>query len=226
MILDLHVHTVHRSADSSLSVSQLFDEAMRTAIDGVALTEHGGPWERLEFTAMQQTYQQLFFVNAMEIESAGCHLTVFGLDRYIGGTHDPSTVRRIVDAERAFVVLAHPFRYLLSQPENNLLFRGSGSAPLDPVTLQTHPMFDVVDAVEVANGGTSAAENALALDVAQALGKPMVGGSDAHSTHGLGRFVTVFDDAFHDRDSFMKTLHAGHFHAAIRTSDGKLVRCA
>lgn len=171
---------------------------------------------------MQRQYQQLFFVNGMEIDSPGYHLTVFGLDRSIGGVQDPSILRRIADAEGAFVILAHPFRYFLSQPANNLLFQGSGSFPRDIAHIQTHPIFDLVDAIEVANGGTSPAENALALDVAKATGKPTVGGSDAHSIHGLGRFVTIFDDAFHDSEGFMKALRAGRFHAAIRDMSGAL----
>src|SRR5687768_8976297 len=96
-------------------------------LDGVCLTEHRGPWDRLEFAAMQQDYPHLLFVNAMEIDGPACHLTVFGLDRAIVGLHDPSILRRIADAEGAFIVLAHPFRYFLSQPANNLLFGGSNS---------------------------------------------------------------------------------------------------
>lgn len=226
MIFDCHIHTTRQSSDSSLSIPDLVDEATRMGLDGVCLTEHGGPWDRLEFAAMQREYEQLFFVNAMEIDSPGCHLTVFGLDRSIGGTRDPAIIRRIADAEGAFVVLAHPFRYFVRQPANNLLFQGRASLPYDLATLLTHPIFDFVDAIEVANGGTSAAENALALDVARALGKPMVGGSDAHSVHGLGRFVTLFDDIFQDRDGFLRALHGGRFHATVRTADGSLIRCA
>jgi len=226
VIFDFHVHTVRGSSDSSLSVPDLVEEATRTGLDGVCLTEHRGPWDRLEFAALQRQYEHLCFVNGMEIESPGCHLTVFGLDRSIGGSHDPSILRRIADAEGAFVVLAHPFRYFLSQPANNLLFQGSRSFPLEVAQIRTHPIFDLVDAIEVANGGTSTAENALALDVAKALGKPTVGGSDAHSTHGLGRFVTIFDDAFHDTDGFMVALRAGKFHAAVRNAHGTLIPCA
>ena len=225
VILDFHIHTVRGSADSSLSVPALAEEATRASLGGVCLTEHRGPWDRFEFAALQRTYEHLFFVNGMEIDGPGCHLTVFGLDRSIGRSHDPSSLRRIADAERAFVVLAHPFRYFLSQPAHNLLFNGGGLLPQDVEQIRTHPIFDLVDAIEVANGGTSAAENALALDVATALGKPTIGGSDAHSTHGLGRFVTAFDDAFDDEAGFMKALRARRFHAAVRDADGTLTRC-
>jgi predicted metal-dependent phosphoesterase TrpH len=213
------------SADSALSVPELVHEAARTGLDGVCLTEHRGPWDRLAFAAVQRAHEHMFFVNGMEIDNPDCHLVVFGLDRSIGRGYAPASLRRIADAEGAFVILAHPFRYLLSQPENNLLFRGSGSFPLDIAHLRTHPLLELVDAIEVANGGTSPAENALALEVATALGKPTVGGSDAHSVHGLGRFVTVFDDAFHDSDGFMQALRGGRFRAAVRNTHGALIPC-
>lgn len=221
MIIDFHVHTMHGSSDSALSVPDLIYEAAQVGLDGVCLTEHRGPWDRWEFDTMQRNCQQLFFVNGMEIDSPTCHLTVFGLDRSIGGVHDPSVLRRIADAEDAFIILAHPFRYFLSQPGNNLLFQGIRSF----TDILTHPIFDLVDAIEVANGGTSTAENDLARDVAKALGKPSVGGSDAHSTHGLGRFVTIFDDAFHDAAGLMRALRAGRFRAAIRNAQGAFVPC-
>lgn len=221
VIIDLHIHTMRGSSDSGLSVPDLILEATRVGLDGVCLTEHRGPWDRLEFATMQQKHGHLLLVNAMEIDSPTCHLTVFGLDRSIVGVHDASILRRIADAEGAFIVLAHPFRYFLSQPANNLLFTGSRSF----THVLTHPIFDFVDAIEVANGATSTAENALALDVAKALGKPTVGGSDAHSTHGLGHFVTIFDDAFYDVEGFMTALRAGRFRAAVRNPQGAFVPC-
>ncbi len=225
LIVDCHVHTVRGSSDSALSLPDLVNEAARARLDGVCLTEHRGPWDRREFAATQRQHDGLFFVNAMEVESPGCHLTVFGLDRHIGGAHDPAVLRKVADSEGAFVVLAHPFRYFLSHPSSNLLFCRGDQVPPAIEEVMEHPIFDLVDAIEVANGGTSAAENALALKVAKALGKATVGGSDAHSTHGLGRFVTAFDDEFRDAEGFMAALRSGMFRAAVRDAHGTVVPC-
>ena len=74
-----------------------------------------------------------------------------------------------------------------------------------------HPVFQLTDAVEIANGGTSDEENRFAAEVAQRLNLPVTGGSDAHSTHGLGKFVTEFPDEILDEDQFLAALHRGDF---------------
>lgn len=221
MILDLHVHTTRGSSDSSLKPAEMVEEAVRAGLDGLCLTEHRGPWDRHEFAALQEEHPHLFFANAMEVETTAGHITVFGLNRPGGGIHDPETLRRIADAEGAFVVLAHPFRYLLSQPTSNLLYRGELHIPQEPRDVKDHWIFDLVDAIEVGNGATAPAENEFALEVARYVGKPTIGGSDAHSTHGLGRCVTVFRDEITDGEMLLEVLRAHRFHAAVRI-DGTL----
>lgn len=222
MIIDLHVHTVRGSSDSSLSTADLVEESARAGIQGVCLTEHRGPWDRHELAALQERHPELLLVNALEVESSAGHLTVYGLERFVGGIHDPETLRRVADEHGAYVVLAHPFRYLLRQPERNLLYAGATRVPREAREVAAHPIFDLIDAIEVNNGGTAADENAFAREVARYLGKPMVGGSDAHSTHGLGRSVTVFRDRITSAAGFMEALRASRFHAAVRTADGSL----
>ena len=222
MLIDLHVHTVRGSSDSSLKTDEMVEEAARAGLHGLCLTEHRGPWDRHELVALQQRHEGLLLLNAMEVETTFGHLTVFGLDRFVGGIHDPVALRRVADAHGAFVVLAHPFRYFLRQPEQNLLYRGQRAIPDALEAIAQHPAFALVDAIEVSNAGTSPAENALALEVARYLGKPTVGGSDAHSTHGLGQSVTVFDDPITNATEFMEALHGSRFHAAVRAADGTL----
>lgn len=220
--IDLHVHTVHGSADSSLKLDELSDEAARSGLRGLALTEHRGPWERLEFETVRDRYPDVLFVNGMEVETFYGHLTVFGLDRFVSGMHDPERLRGLADEHDAFVVLAHPFRYYLSQPERNLLFRDANTTERTVRELAGHPMFELADAIEVSNGGTSPAENALAVEVARYMGKPAVGGSDAHSTHGFGRSVTVFPKGVRTAADVLEALHTGRVSAALRDASGAL----
>ncbi len=213
------------SSDSELTILDLVTEAELTGLDGVCLTEHRGPWNPFEFASLQERHPELVFINAMEVDSSQCHLTVFGLERHIGGLQDPALLRRIADSEGAAVILAHPFRRFLTDPADNLLFGGRGHG-YDVETLARHPIFDLVDAIEVTNGGTSAGENALALEVANLLGKPTVGGSDAHSRHGFGRFITVVEGDVRDGNDLVAHLKAGRMYAATRNDLGEVVRQA
>jgi predicted metal-dependent phosphoesterase TrpH len=222
MLFDFHVHTAHGSSDSELSIPTLVRVAGASGLDGVCLTEHRGPWNPFDFRRLQEQNPGLIFVNAMEVDSPGCHLTVFGLNRHIGGLQDPALLRRVADAEGASIVLAHPFRNFLSSPTNNLLF-GTSVARDDIETLSRHPIFDVIDAIEVTNGGTSAVENELALQIARLLGMPTVGGSDAHSQHGIGRFVTVVEGEVRDGIDLLAHLKAGNVYAANRDETGAIV---
>lgn len=84
------------------------------------------------------------------------------------------------------------------------------------------PVFQLVHAVEALNGANTPRENLFALRVAKALGKPVTGGSDAHSTAGIGFYCTVFERELHTPDEMLRELHAGRFHAHHGLLHGKL----
>ena len=225
MIIDLHVHTVKGSVDSSLLPQEMLDEAYRVGLQGVCMTEHGGPWDRFDFEKFRKQQNNVLVINAMEVETDAGHITVFGLDKYYPGIRDPWTLRKVADQMGGFVVLAHPFRNLLHKPpynSNNLLFRGSNPMPTTVDEALKHPVYDVIDAIEVVNGGTADSENYFAWEVAKRLGKQMVGGSDAHSTNGLGRCVTVFQDPIRNQEEFLAALRAGRFYPATGLLVGAL----
>ena len=226
MIIDLHVHTVVGSIDSSLLPQELLDEAYRVGLQGVCLTEHRGPWDKFEFEKFRKQQDNVLIINAMEVESSAGHLTVFGLDKYYPGVRDPWTLRKIADQMGGYVVLAHPFRNLLHKPpynSNNLLFKGHNPMPTTVEETLKHPVYDVIDAIEVVNGGTADSENYFAWEVAKRLGKPMIGGSDCHSTNGLGRCVTVFPEQITNQEQFLAALRAGKFYPATGLLVGDLV---
>ena len=93
------------------------------------------------------------------------------------------------------MVSAHPFRNLFNQRPyaHNLLFEDPDGIPTTVAEAVEHPIFRMVDAIEVANGANTERENRFALEAARHLGLGVTGGSDAHSLHGLGSCVTVFD---------------------------------
>ena len=134
-------------------------------------------------------------------------------------------LRKAADAVGGFVVSAHPFRAVFSRPRaiRPLLYPSANDPlPKKPADALDHPVFKLVHAVEVANGGTADDENSFAMKVAQELRLPVTGGSDAHSVHGLGKFVTVFRDEINTESEFLAALHSGTFFPAVGLRTGEL----
>ena len=74
------------------------------------------------------------------------------------------------------------------------------------------PFFSYVDFIEVANGSNTDRENEFALSTASCLGKDGTGGSDAHSTHGIGKCVTQFEREVTDISGLITELKLGRFY--------------
>ena len=225
-LFDMHVHTTKGSSDSNLSPEEMVLEAERLGFFGLCITEHSGPWDQHEFQGFAAKHD-LALIRAMEVETDMGHILAFGLNSYLPGISNAQELRRAVDDVGGFIVSAHPFRGLLgprplSKP---LLYKDMPSVPSTVEEASQHPVFSLVDAVEVANGGTSERENDFAFRVSKLLGLKITGGSDAHSKHGLGGCVTVFEGEIHTEDEFMNALRTGHFYPVVlspnnRTPDG------
>ena len=96
----------------------------------------------------------------------------------------------MLDDVGGFMVVAHPFRHWFDP----VYFRKQGKEPFTMTPEQAAermPVFQLVDAIEALNGANTPRENLFALRVAKVLGKPVTGGSDAHSTSGIGFYCTV-----------------------------------
>ena len=212
-LFDLHIHTTKGSADSSLTPEDLVLEAERLGLRGLCITEHAGPWDRHEFAAFARLHN-VVLIRAMEADTDMGHILAFGVDRYQSGFNRAEELSKSAHKSGGYVVSAHPFRGVLGQHHRTrpyLYPDPKEPIPTAPSQGMEHPVFQLTDAVEIANGGTSDEENRFAADVAQLLGLPVTGGSDAHSTHGLGRFVTEFPDEILDEAQFLNALHRGDF---------------
>ena len=223
-VFDLHVHTTKGSSDSNLSPEDMVLEAERLGLKGLCITEHSGPWDRHEFEQFAQQHN-LVLIRAMEADTDMGHMLAFGLDRYMPGMEQADELRRAADRVGGFIVTAHPFRGLhnprpLGRP---LIYKDGSALPTTIEEAATHPVFRLVNAVEVGNGGTVDAENLFAGRVAAHLGYECTGGSDAHSVNGLGRYVTVFEDEINNQEEFLKALRGGHYYPATGLAAGHLV---
>lgn len=218
-IIDLHVHTTKGSYDSSLTPEELIREAARVGLDGVCITEHGYIWDRHELERFASQHD-LLIIRGMEVGTDLGHIVVFGLDRYVSGIHRAVDLRKAVDDAGGIMIAVHPLRRALGRDGFTL----SKSVDLPTVDQAAQlPIFSLVDEIEILNGVSSDFENFYALQVAKKLGMAGTGGSDAHSTQGLGCCTTVFEKEIHTQEEFMQELRAGRFYAAEGLLDGGVV---
>jgi predicted metal-dependent phosphoesterase TrpH len=223
-LFDLHIHTTKGSSDSSLSPEDLILEAERLGLRGLCITEHSGPWDRHEFERFASRHN-VVLVRAMEADTNLGHMLAFGIDQYQSGFYQAEELCRAAKAAGGFVVSAHPFRGVLGKHmrERPYLYRSvPGPLPENPEDALEHPVFKLAHAIEVANGGTDDKENTFAMKVASLLKVPVTGGSDAHSVHGLGKFVTVFRDEINSEAEFLRALHSGTFYPGVGLREGNL----
>ena len=211
-VFDLHVHTVRGSSDSGLTPDQLIEGAISVGLDGVCLTEHGGGWDDRE---LERTFNGsgLTVLRGLEVDTDMGHVLVFGLHSYVQGMNRVVDLRRAVDRAGGVIVSAHPFRNLFNRPPYNvnLLYKDSAQRPGTAEEAAGHPVFELVDDVEVANGSNTDQENEFCRQVARRLGFRGTGGSDAHSAHGIGRCVTVFDGEVRSESDLIDALKAKAF---------------
>lgn len=222
IIIDMHIHTTRGASDSGLSPNELASEARRRGLTGIHISEHDRLWDRHALAEYRRRHADLLVANGMEVSTDLGHVLALGLREYVGGIRRAETLRRVADEQDAFLVVTHPFRHYFDP----VYFRRQGKEPftLTPEQAAKLPIFQLVDAIEVLNGANTVRENLFALRVAQALGKPGTGGSDAHSTQGIGVYCTVLEREATSQEELLAELHAGRFYAAHGLLEGDLQR--
>ena len=221
-IIDLHTHSTVGSADSEIQPEALVKQAKEVGLTGVAITEHVAPWSD-EDTQRYCRECGLFLYNAREWETDAGHIITIGLSRDMRGISSARELAEVALREGAFAILCHPFRDFPG-PDNYLFGKVPQAESFSVEKWAEHPIFQMVDAIEILNGGNNERENRLAQEVAKLLGKPGVAGSDAHRTPEVGRCATVFEaDTIASEQALLAALRSGRFHAAQLQPDGGFV---
>ncbi len=219
-IIDMHIHTTRGASDSGLDPDDLATEARARGLTGVNMSEHDRLWDTFVLKEFREKNSDLLVANGMEVSTDMGHILALGLREYVGGIRRMEKLREVADEHGAFLIVAHPFRHFFDP----VYFTRQGKEPfkLTPGQATRLPVFQFVDAIEVLNGANTVKENLFALRVAQALGKPGTGGSDAHSTQGIGTYCIELDKDCESQEELLAELHARRFHAAHGLLDGKL----
>ena len=184
---DLHIHTVY-SSDSLIQPKTLVDQLVaHSSIKVAAVTDHDSVRGCKATVELASVYRDILIIPGVEIS------TPYG-DMLILGTEDlpprPWTPEAVVDYARSIggvSIVAHPYReYGMGDLARNYK----------------------VDAIEILNGGSTAAANNEARKLAKSLGLPGTGGSDAHQ---LSELFSVYSkiDASLDVDAVLKAIKNG-----------------
>jgi len=219
-IIDMHLHTLRGASDSMLDPDDLISEALRVGLSGVNITEHDRMWESWDLSPFRKKHSNIFVSNGMEVSTDMGHILAIGLKGYAPGIRRLEKLREVANEQGAFLVVAHPFRHFFDPVH----FKREGKEPfnLSPEEAAKLPVFQLVDGIEVLNGCNTPRENYFALQVAKALGKPGTGGSDAHSTQGIGYFAAVFEEELLSQEHMVEQMHKGRFFPGRGLNEGKL----
>ena len=213
MIIDLHVHTINGSHCSVLSPSDLVKYASGLKVDGICITDHNTMWDikPLKKVALDNGFR-LF--HGMEVNTDMGHILVFGLPGYVSGISKAETLRRVLDEEGGAMVIAHPFREDISSYYSFSYYNATPKLSVEDIL--SRPIFGLVDALEVANGGSTRDELDFSIKACEKLGIRGTGGSDAHSPYGVGCCITIFENEIYTEEDLVREIRAGGFKAVDR----------
>ena len=202
MVIDLHAHSIPASPCSTISVQELIEEAKELGLDGICLTDHNRLWDPHKVEELRQQHSFLI-LRGNEITTEQGDILVFGLEENISGVIQLAELREKVLRAGGFMIVAHPFRGFLTF--------GIGHLGLTKEKAMARPAFKLVDAVEVLNSKVSDQENNFAAEVAQGLGLPVTGGSDAHGPGEVGLYATQFTCQIQNERDLIEALKRGGY---------------
>lgn len=204
MLVDLHVHTTMGSWDSMLHPHDLVEKAREIGLDGVTITEHG----RHDVEALEQLKEQhdLLILGGVEVSTDLGDILVYGLGDFDVGYMAAEELRELVHQAKGVMVAAHPFRRDFSP----VGYRADN--PALEISLEEacrRPIFGLVEAIEVANGGSTRDEVFFSFQIMERLGRSGIGGSDAHTANNVGSCVTEFMVELATEADLIEAIRAG-----------------
>jgi len=172
--IDLHVHTSRYSeCAESLDPRLIENYAKNAGLHAIVITEHDTMWKNEEFEELQAQMSSVMLFNGIEVTtSTGHHLVILGVEPNTSLPKGMSCDDAIFTAQEqgGVAILAHPYR--------------KGLPPLHTI--------EKVDAIETASTSLSQKETELSSHLAESLGKPAIGCSDAHALTRIGWSYTQF----------------------------------
>jgi predicted metal-dependent phosphoesterase TrpH len=185
---DLHVHTNY-SRDGESSIEEILRVAEEEGLDAIAITDH----DSVDGAKRALTIpSDVLVIPGIEVSTKQGHLLVLGVTEIIPSGLDVIDTVNIARRMGALLILPHPYH----------IWRHG-------VARRKKAGMMVVDAVEVFNSRyIVGSANSKAARIAKRLGKPCVGGSDAHNAKFVG-FGRTYVDAEKNIPAILDAIRAG-----------------
>jgi predicted metal-dependent phosphoesterase TrpH len=185
---DLHVHTNY-SKDGESSVEEILRKAEEEGLDAIAITDHDSVDGAKRALAIEST---VLVIPGIEVSTKQGHLLVLGVTEIIPAGLDVVATVNIARRMGALAILPHPYH----------VWRHG-------VARRKKSGMHIVDAVEAFNSRyIVGSANEKAARIARRLGKPCVGGSDAHNAKFVG-FGRTYVDAEKTVPAILEGIRAG-----------------
>ena len=204
MKVDLHTHTARYSACSRMAPEELAEEARRSGLDAIVVTEHNVAWDRKELAELSgagllvlggievSTREGDCLVFAPELEGPAPEETLGAASSGPGRDGTLEDVAGEAHLRGGLAFLAHPFRTTLDQRRRWL------GRPLDGLERETCNSFGRL-------------EREAAEAVALAGGLHLIAGSDAHNLDMVGCFYVELEQPIADVSELVRELGRGAY---------------
>ncbi|WP_292465396.1 PHP domain-containing protein [Methanolobus sp.] len=190
MRFDLHVHSLF-SKDSNACIDDILELASKNGLDGFAICDHDSIEGGIACAKRAvETGSGQIVIPGIEVSSSKGHILVLGVKEKIEAGLSPEETIKRARAQGAVVIIPHPFK---------MTSHGIGYVEgLD------------IDAVEVLNSRClTDGPNSKARKVAEQLGIPQVGGSDAHEAVMIGRSYAEIDISERSVEAVLDAIRQG-----------------